>query len=53
LPVAPGAKRAAAEAAERTIENARAGIEGGGGVRDPHAAGIVQVNADRLSSWRA
>ena len=45
-----GRERAAAEAAERAVENPRAGIEGGRRIRNAHAAGIVQVNADRLGS---
>ncbi len=48
FPVRARRERATTEAAERSIEHARAGIEGGGGVRNPHAAGVVQVNADRL-----
>ena len=43
-----GRERAAAEAAERAVEHARAGIERGGRVRNAHAAGVMQVNADRF-----
>ena len=43
-----GRERAAAEAAERAVENPRAGIERRGRIRNSHAAGVVQVHADRL-----
>jgi len=36
----------AAQAAERTVENARAGIERGRRICDSHASGIVQMNAN-------
>src|SRR6185437_9136102 len=43
-----GRERATAEAAERAVENPRAGVERRRGVGDAHAAGVVQMYADRL-----
>src|SRR5216684_4854791 len=43
-----GRERTAAEAAQRAVEDARAGIERCRRVRDAHASGIVQMHADRL-----
>ena len=37
-----------AKAAQRSIEHARAGVERGRSIRDAHAAGIVQMDADRF-----
>src|SRR5882757_10921147 len=41
-----GRERAAAEAAERAVEHAGAFIEGGGSIRNTHAARVVQMHAD-------
>jgi hypothetical protein len=43
-----GGKRAAAKAAERAVENARAGIECGGRIGNAHAPCVVEVDTDWL-----
>src|SRR6185312_10210342 len=47
--IAGGARRerAAAKATERAVEDARAFVERRGSVRNSHAAGVVQMDADR------
>ena len=43
LPVAPGAKGAAAKAADRTVEGADAAFEGRPGEGQPETAGVVEM----------
>ena len=43
LPVAPGGHRAAAQLAEARLERRAAGLQRGEHVREPLAAGVVEV----------